>query len=290
MENDPFRIRVHVADFDEIVEGITAASALTRETLPMQADIAYGAGADETLDIFFPPGVRERLPVHMFIHGGYWRMFSKRDYSYVAETVTRAGAIAVIIDYSLMPKVRMNVLVDQVQRATEWVVDNISAYGGDPSVLTVSGHSAGAHLATFLFQQHASLSVVQAALLLGGIYNLKPLQSSFLASEIGITDAEVAAYSPISHAYDPGCRVIVAVGADETPPFHQQATEFAIATQRQGLPVSMQTIYAADHMSSVRDLGRPDSATGALLNKLVIEAKAGRGDKRDRKTSLAGGC
>ncbi|MGV8935900.1 MAG: alpha/beta hydrolase [Allorhizobium sp.] len=270
METDPFRIRAHVADFDEIVEGIVAASALTRKTLPMKADIAYGTGVNETLDIFFPSGNREKLPVHMFIHGGYWRMFSKRDYSYLAETVTRAGAIAVIIDYSLMPKVRMNVLVDQVRRATQWVVDNISAYGGDPSRLTVSGHSAGAHLATFLFNEHALLSVVRAALLLGGIYNLKPLQNSFLAPQIGITDAEVAAYSPISHAYDPGCRVIVAVGADETPPFHQQATELAISMERQGLFVSMQTIYAADHMSSVRDLGRADSATGALLTKLVM--------------------
>jgi arylformamidase len=270
LETDPFRIRAHVADFDEIVEGIVAASALTRETLPMKGDIAYGTGADETLDVFFPVGVREKLPVHMFIHGGYWRMFSKRDYSYVAETVTRAGAIAVIVDYSLMPKVRMNVLVDQVRRATQWVEDNISAYGGDPSRLTVSGHSAGAHLATFLFHQQPSVSVVRAALLLGGIYNLEPLQNSFLAPEIAITDTEVAAYSPLSHAYDPSCRVIVAVGGDETPPFHQQATELAILMERQGLVVSMQTIYAADHMSSVRDLGRADSATGALLTKLVM--------------------
>lgn len=269
METDPFRIRAHVADFDEIVEGIVAASDLTRETLPMEADIAYGTGADETLDIFFPAGVREKLPVHMFIHGGYWRMFSKRDYSYVAETVTRAGAIAVIVDYSLMPKVRMNVLVDQVRRATQWVVNNISAYGGDPSRLTVSGHSAGAHLATFLFHHQGAGSVVSAALLLGGIYNLRPLQISFLAPEIRITDTEVAAYSPISHAYNPRCRVIVAVGADETPPFHQQATELAISMERQGLFVSMQTIYGADHMSSVRDLGRTDSATGTLLTKLL---------------------
>jgi arylformamidase len=271
LDTDPFRIRAHVAEFDAIVEDIVAASVRTRATLPMEADIAYGIGGDETLDIFFPAGVREKLPVHMFIHGGYWRMFSKRDYSYVAATVTRAGAIAVIVDYSLMPKVRMNVLVDQVQRATRWVVENISAYGGDPSRLTVSGHSAGAHLATFLFRQQASASLIRSALLLGGIYDLKPMQGSFLAPEIGITDSEVAAFSPISHAYDAECRVIVAVGADETPPFHQQATEFAISLERQGLAVSVKTIYGANHMSSVRDLGLPESASGTLLSALLID-------------------
>ena len=270
MDTDPFRIRAHVAEFDAIVEDIVAASVRTRETLPMEADIAYGTGSDETLDVFFPDGAREKLPVHIFIHGGYWRMFSKRDYSYVAETVTRAGAIAVIIDYSLMPKVRMSVLIDQVRRAARWVAENISAYGGDPSRLTVSGHSAGAHLATFLFHQQSSLSIVRAALLLGGIYNLKPLQTSFLAPEIGITDTEVAAFSPISHSYDTGCRVVVAVGADETSPFHQQAAEFAISLEQQGLAVTLQTIYSANHMSSVRDLGQSESASGTLLSALLM--------------------
>lgn len=269
MEADPFRIRDHVPNFDEIVVEIVAASALTRERLPMAADVPYGTGADETLDIFFPAGVRENLPVHMFIHGGYWRMFSKRDYSYVANTVTGVGGIAVIIDYSLMPAVRMNVLVDEVRRATQWVVDNISAYGGDPARLSVSGHSAGAHLATFLFHRQNSALPVRDALLLGGIYSLQPLQNSFLASEIGITDMEVAVYSPISHVYDSACKVIVAVGADETLPFHEQAAELTTLMERQGVPVFAQTIYAANHMSSVRDLGRPDSATGCLLTELI---------------------
>ncbi|KQS78936.1 esterase [Rhizobium sp. Leaf384] len=269
METDPFRIRAQVADFDVIVEGIVAASALTREALPMAAGIAYGSGSDETLDIFFPEGPRENLPVHMFIHGGYWRMFSRRDYAYVARTITRAGAIAVIVDYSLMPKVRMHVLVDQMRRATQWVVKSISTYGGNPARLTVSGHSAGAHLATFLFHQQASSSMVRAALLLGGIYDLKPLQTSFLASEIGITDGEVAAFSPLSHLYDVDCRVIVAVGAKETQPFHQQASALALSMERQGLAVTRQTINAADHMSSVRDLGTPESATADLLIELI---------------------
>src|SRR4051812_17582875 len=115
----------------------------------MAEDIAYGSGAGEKLDLFFPDRPRNNLPVHIFIHGGYWRMFSKQDYSYIADTVTNAGAIAVIVDYALMPAQRMAVLVDQVQRAKLWVIEHIAEHGGDPTRLTVSGHSAGAHLATF---------------------------------------------------------------------------------------------------------------------------------------------
>ncbi|RVD46717.1 alpha/beta hydrolase, partial [Mesorhizobium sp. M8A.F.Ca.ET.023.02.2.1] len=124
MSKDPFRTRDHVADFDDIVADIVARSAATRASLPMLADVAYGSHEAERLDLFFPEGPRKDLPVHIFIHGGYWRMFTKSDYSYVAETVTSAGAIAVVIDYALMPAVRMAAIVDQVRRARQWVQDN----------------------------------------------------------------------------------------------------------------------------------------------------------------------
>lgn len=235
----------------------------------MVADVAYGPDATETIDLFFPEGKRDRLLVHMFIHGGYWRMFSKRDYSYVAETVTNAGAIAVIVDYTLMPAVRMARIVEQVRRAKRWVFDHIADHGGNPDLLTVSGHSAGAHLATMLFDDDSQPSGIKAALLLGGLYDLKPLQTSFLAAEIAITDEDVHRFSPIDHSFDPSVTVEIAVGADETPPFHSQAAAFANQLENQGLNVSSTTLAAANHMSSVRDLGLAGTDAASLLARLV---------------------
>ncbi|MDT3376890.1 alpha/beta hydrolase [Labrys neptuniae] len=258
-----------MADFDDIVCDMVRRSEATRAAIPMSADIAYGHGPDETIDLFFPPGRRRGLPVHMFVHGGYWRMFSKRDYSYVADTVTKAGAIAVIVDYALMPAVRMAVIVEQLRRAKQWVIENIASYGGNPSQLTISGHSAGAHLSTFLFNQTQSSSGIRAALLLGGIFDLKPLQSSFLHPEIGITDTEVEEFSPLGHRHDPHTYVDILVGAEETPPFHLQAGNFAIELRRQGLSVSRRQLPRRNHMSSVRDLGTTGSAAYERLSRLI---------------------
>jgi arylformamidase len=269
MQNDPFRIRDHVAEFDHIVDEIVRRSTEVRATIPMVADVAYGAHATETIDLFFPEGKRDRLPVHMFIHGGYWRMFSKRDYSYVAETVTRAGAIAVIVDYALMPAVRMATIVDQVRRAKGWVLDHIGDRGGDTERLTVSGHSAGAQLATMLFNDGGRTSTIKGALLLGGLYDLKPLQTSFLAAEIAITDEDAARFSPLTRRFDPSVSVEIAVGADETPPFHSQAEAFARHLKEQGLQVSQTTLPATNHMSSVRDLGLAGTEAATLLTNLV---------------------
>jgi arylformamidase len=268
METDPFRIRGHVADFDAIVGELVSRSAATRGSLEM-TEAAYGDRPSETVDIFLPPHASGSLPVHMFIHGGYWRMFSKRDYSLVADTVTAAGAIAVILDYELMPKVRMSSIVDQIGRAREWVSSNIARFGGDPKRLSVSGHSAGAQLATTLFRARTAPSGGTAALLLGGLYDLKPLQKSFLQAEIALTDEEVSCYSPLNHSYDPSTTVSVLVGARETPPFHEQGRAFAQLLHRQGLAVSHRIVVGRNHMDSVRDLGDSASLTGIELTRLI---------------------
>ncbi|TPL83188.1 alpha/beta hydrolase [Mesorhizobium sp. B2-3-13] len=267
MSKDPFRTRDHVADFDDIVAEIVARSAATRAALPMLADVAYGPHDAERLDLFFPEGPRKDLPVHIFIHGGYWRMFTRNDYSYIAETVTSAGAIAVVIDYALMPAVRMAAIVDQVRRARQWVLDNIAGHGGDPGRLSVSGHSAGAHLATFLFNEGSAPS---AALLLGGLYDLKPLQHSFLEPLIGLTDTEVEAFSPLSKSHSPRTKVTVLVGERETEPFHQQASLFADRLTGQGLSVSKGVLKDRNHMDSVRDLGLRGTVAGDWLHDVVV--------------------
>lgn len=270
--NDPFRIRDHVADFDAVVRDIVDRSASTRRMLPGIADIPYGTGPSETLDLFFPAERRTGMPVHIFIHGGYWRMFSKDDYSCVAETITAAGAVAVIVDYALMPKVRMVTLVDQVRLACDWVVAHVAGHGGDPGRLTVSGHSAGAHLASFLFTRDRMQVGIRAALLLGGLYDLAPLRASFLQAEIGLTDQEVAAFSPMTLDHDPATRVTVLAGADETFPFREMADDFTTRLRSQGLRVDRADLPARNHMSSVRDLGEPASEAGQYLTGMIRRA------------------
>jgi arylformamidase len=268
MQKDPFRTRDHVADFDDIVADIVARSARTRATLPMAGDLAYGEHPAEKLDLFFPPGRGGNLPVHIFIHGGYWRMFSKADYSYIADTATKAGAIAVIVDYALMPGVRMAAIVEQVRRAKQWVLDNIASYGGDPGRISLSGHSAGAHLATFLFETPAPARI-HAALLLGGLYDLKPLQTSFLEPLIGITDVEAAAFTPMARRHAPETAVTILVGDQETPPFHQQAADFAAQLRTRGLIVNEVCLHDRHHMDSVRDLGIAGTQAGDCLVEVI---------------------
>ncbi|HWV22168.1 MAG TPA: alpha/beta hydrolase [Devosia sp.] len=255
---DLFRTRDHVADFDDYLTRFIERSAQTRKSLRNELDVAYGEGPDERLDLFFPDAMKTPAAVHLFVHGGYWRMFSKSDYSYLADTITQAGAIAAIMDYSLMPAVRMETIVQQVARAVDWLKANAETLGGDADRFSVSGHSAGAHLCAMLLGQ-GNLGPSPRALLLSGIYEIAPLRSSFLQPQIGITEDEAERFSPLRLPIAPAENTRILVGDKETEPFHTQAQTLA-----EKLKTSLE-IIPGNHMSVVLDLGAPNTPAGKAL-------------------------
>ena len=248
---DPFRTRDHVADFDDIVSGFVDRSIASRARLRSVLDVRYGDGERETLDLFLPLAGAAPLPVHVFVHGGYWRMFAKEDFSFVADAVVASGAIAVIVDYALMPVVRMSNIVDQVRRAVRWTAANIGRFGGDPSEISVSGHSAGAHLCCWLLTSDAEVPPISSALLVSGVYDLQPLRSSFLQELIGLTEDEAERWSPLSARFHTEATVSVVVGEKETAPFHDQAGRLVAHLASQRIASSVLVLPGHDHMTIV---------------------------------------
>ena len=266
---DLFKTRDHVADFDGYVADYAALSVKTRATLKNQLAVPYGPRPNEVMDLFFPPVMTKACPIHLFIHGGYWRMFSKDDFSFIADNATACGAITAIVDYDLMPHVRMAVIVAQVRLAFSWLHDNAETFGGDPGRMTVSGHSAGAQLATFTFSMGQKTPLPKSALLLSGVYDLKPLQDSFLEPLIAITDDEVKKFSPLHLPPANGPEVFIAYGDEETHPFAQQAQDFCEHLKKHGIKSSVTALPSTNHMSAVRDMGRSDSMIGQMLQSAI---------------------
>jgi arylformamidase len=265
---DLFRTRDHVADFDRYVSEYARRSMQSRERHEHRLDVAYGDSPAERLDLFLPqPSARPR-PIHLFIHGGYWRMFSKDDFSFIADTVLAAGGIAAIMDYSLMPGVRMQAIVGQVRSAAKWLKTNADSFGGDARRLTVSGHSAGAHLCCTLLEMDSPATPV-AALLLSGIYDLAPLQQSFLQPLLGLTDQEVADFSPVTKIYQPATRVTLMVGELETEPFHTQANQLQALMTAHGSTAFLIDAPEQNHMSIVLDMGDAATQVGRALVGMV---------------------
>jgi arylformamidase len=104
------------------------------------------------LDIFpsQTPVKEKGAPVVIFIHGGYWRSLDKMDHSFVVPPFTAQGACVLVPNYALCPAVTIPDIAMQMVKATAWAYRNVHRFGGDPSRISVIGHSAGGHLAAML--------------------------------------------------------------------------------------------------------------------------------------------
>jgi para-nitrobenzyl esterase len=104
-----------------------------------------------TVNISTPDAAARGLPVMVFIHGGAFVGGSSDAAVHAGAEFARSGIVYVAINYRLgvegflpIPGVPTNLgLRDQIA-ALNWVQDNIAAFGGDASNVTVAGESAGA--------------------------------------------------------------------------------------------------------------------------------------------------
>ena len=270
---DPFKIRDHVADFESISAAFVEASNAAREAFGAPLQRAYGSHARQTLEVFGADPSKPGRPVHVFIHGGYWRANRKQDYAFVAHSVLAAGAVLVGLEYPLMPQMRMAGLIASVRQGAAYVAEHAQEWGGDGKNITASGHSAGGHLASYLAahgpHETEMPRLVRGLLLISGLYDLDPLTQSFLQAEIGLTEDEVDQFSPIGAQHDPAVKRVLAVGGAETLPFHTQADELQVVLTGQGARTQRLTTQGHNHMDVVSALGEPQSQLGQALRDLI---------------------
>jgi len=113
----------------------------------VKTDISYGGTSAAKLDVFYNKDDTKTLkPVVIFVHGGAWVVGSKAEYSRIGSLLVKEDYVAVLPEYLLFPWGSIDDMVSDVYKAIQWTVNNISKYGGDPSKITLTGHSAGAHL------------------------------------------------------------------------------------------------------------------------------------------------
>lgn len=127
---------------------ITALPAGAAEVTKVR-DIAYGTDSLQKLDIYTPQRCQQGgCPVVIWVHGGGWRNGNKNSGGpqNIANVWCPAGAILVAVNYRLSPDVVHPAHVQDVAASINWVKRNIQSYGGNPNMISLLGHSAGAHL------------------------------------------------------------------------------------------------------------------------------------------------
>lgn len=256
------RTKVPGFDFAGFLRDCEAHSEHARAVHDCVLDVPYGDSPAERLDIFraAAPGA----PVHVFFHGGYWRMLDKKDFSYVANGLVPHGVTVVIVNYALIPKVGMDELIEQCRRSLRWVAGNIAAYGGDPDRISISGHSAGGHIVAMMLASEWQSPPFTHACAISGIFELEPVRLCFLNEILDLQPDVVARNSPRFLPRRVWCPFTVAVGEREGDEYLRQSNDFGAAWSDAGNTVNVDVLAGEDHFSIRAQYGDPGSDIVAL--------------------------
>ncbi len=263
--------RESVPDFARYAARASELSQAARERHAGRYDIVYGDTALSTLDVF--PAATPNAPLHVFLHGGYWRGRDKSDYSYIADALVPQGITTVVMNYDLCPGASLPEIVRRTRDGLRWVHRHAADLGGDPDRITASGHSAGAHLLAMALADDAGADrladgLIKAAVLVSGIYELEPVLGITVNDTIRLRPEMVDGVSPMRHPPATATVLEIAAGAGETPAWVGQSRDFAERCRAHGSVCAYHEIPGHDHFSIMTLMETPD----ALLSRLVLKA------------------
>lgn len=252
-----------------VVAGWVERSVRARRDLDCRQGVRYGPTRAEHLDIF-PAGAG--APVHLFVHGGYWRRFTAAEFSFVAPPLVAAGTAAVVVNYGLCPAVTMDEIVRQVRAAVAWTWANAASFGGDRDRITLSGHSAGGHLVAMALltdweaDYDLPADVIKAGLSVSGLFDLAPFPYTYLQPALQLGWDQVQRLSPCNLIPEHAPHLDVVAGAGETDELRRQSRDFFELWEAGGLPGNQYEVEGADHFTV---LGRLAERPGGLAAGLT---------------------
>lgn len=261
--------RISTPDVEHYLEQAALESERIRPALNGHYDVRYGPQNLMTCDIF-PAG--PDAPVHVFIHGGYWKSRDKSDYSFMVPAFLEAGITLIIPNYDLCPDVDLTTLVRQTASCLDWVKANGQQWGGDTSRISASGHSAGAHLLAMAlspgFEQPVAPDVLQRAVLISGLFELDPVARISVNNEIQLTPDLIEQLSPMRHRPYPGLELDILVGGDETTSWIRQSEDYHAFVKDKVAGVRFEVLPGHNHFSIVAEFSDPRSP----VTRACIEA------------------
>jgi len=248
----PLDAAATVPDLNAVFRAFAAASATARERFAGRRNLAYGASALETLDVF-PAGAG--TPLAVFIHGGYWRRLDKDDFSFIAAGFVPLGISVASINYGLAPQTPLREIVAQCRRALAWLGANAALFDVDAERISVFGHSAGGHLAAMCAVDRPVRSVVT----LSGLHDLIPIQQSFVNEWLNLDEAEARALSPIQYVPARACDVFATAGERESDAFKAQGQAIVDAWSAHGCAAEFAHSPGDNHFTICQRLSDPNA-------------------------------
>ena len=123
------------------------ASQTEPEGLVKILDIPYIDDGEKAhlLDIYYPEGTTEKLPVIIDIHGGGWMYGYKEINKNFCLKLAEKGFLVASINYRLAGDVLFDDQIRDIFSALKWLNENLKDYPADMDNIFLAGDSAGGH-------------------------------------------------------------------------------------------------------------------------------------------------
>jgi arylformamidase len=217
-----------VKDAGSVVPQWWKRAAATRQRFAAMGDLKYGSHPREVLDLFRAPNANGTL---VYIHGGYWRSFSKLETSWVADGFLEQGYSVALINYPLCPDVNLPHIRTSVISAFAYLYQNILTEN-EKRRIVVAGHSAGGHLAALHlatdWREHKlPENPIAGVISLSGVFDVEPLIKVSINNDLRLTPNIAQALNLNSAQPKSKAKLVLAVGALESDEFHRQSADLA---------------------------------------------------------------
>jgi arylformamidase len=265
-EYDPER---RVGSRQPFVDWYVRESALARKRFECRLDVRYGPTPAETLDLF--PSSEPDSPVLLYIHGGYWRALSSKEFSFVANGLVPHGITVAVMDYALCPKVTIADITRQSHAAVAWLAENARKFSADPGRIYVAGHSAGGQQVGMLLSGDGGggTGTVRGGITISGLFDLRPLRHSWLQPTLQLTENACEEQSPLFHIPRQAPPLLVSVGSEESDAFIGQSLSYHAAWRAAGLAGRYYLQPGANHYTAIYGLGDRASPLAQMIAEFL---------------------
>jgi len=151
--------------------------------------------------------------------------------------------------------------------------DTAERNGFDVSRLTVSGHSAGGHLAAMMAATDWPLvdatlpnDFIKGTIPISGLFDLEPLRFTGINAALGLTAETAREASPIHLSAISKGPIVAAVGGAESDEFRRQSKDFVADWGAKGAEISYLEVDGKHHLSVVEAM---NDETSPLYKKVV---------------------
>jgi arylformamidase len=237
------------------------------------ADLRFGPGKLHRLDLYRPEGPGP-FPLHAFLHGGYWRAQDKDSFAFIAPPLLQRGVMVAVLNYDLCPAVTLDGTVASALDGIAWLATQVAPHGGNPARITLSGHSAGAHLAAAALAtdwpaRGIPADVIKGALLISGIFDPLPAMRTTVNAEIRLTPELSARHNYAAHPPRASCPAWVVAGGEEPAPWIDQSVQYAHHLRRHGMLPGLLVVPGCHHFDILDQFADPESDIAHLLARLA---------------------